>query len=344
MGMFAGLKSRLSGKPTMEQFEKKTIGLPPQEAGPKWVEFAKEHEELRPDNAMYGYRKAAALFRQAGDVDQYIAQSLNYAKAAERVPNYSIAGDGFRVAADNTKEDAREYYSKAGENYRKAGQEAVADRRTTRASDRFASAADSYERAGEYENAIEDYQRSTDIAEKKKHLIRVAKDQGKIAENYLRLNNFEKSAEFFLKHAEAETGRAHVTYSDGFSRAGDAFVKGGNLDQAAEAYLKDSEFSNEPGFGLRNAAECFGKLGNSERVLELLMKEVEDDLAKERAFVAAEVLNLGKVLTKNPRVDAKLKEITVPPGYEKASGALRNTISEELIQKGLEEQAKALGK
>jgi tetratricopeptide (TPR) repeat protein len=341
--MFAGLKSRLSGKPTLEQFEKKTIALPPQEAAPKWVEFAKDHEELRPDNAMYGFRKAAALFRQAGNMDEYIAQSLNYAKAAERVPNYSIAGDGFRVAADHTKEGAKEYFAQAGENYRKAGQEAVADRRTTRASDRFANAADSFERAGEYEKAIEDYQRSTEIAEKKKHLIRVARDQGKIAENYLRLEDFEKSAEFFLSHAEAETGRAHVAYSDGFSRAGDAFVKGGNMNQAAEAYLKDSEFSNEPGFGLRNAAECFAKLGDNARVFELLLKEVEDDMAKERAFVAAEVLALGKILAKDPQIDAKLKEVSIPSGFEKASQALRKTIAEELTQKGLEEQAKAIG-
>jgi tetratricopeptide (TPR) repeat protein len=343
MGLFSGFKSRLSGKPTLEQFERKTVGLPPEQAAADWTEFAKEHEELRPDNAMYGYRRAAALYRQVGDSEQYLAQSLNYAKAAERVPNYPIAGDGFRVAAEGTKEGAEEHYSKSGENYRKAGEAAVADRRPTRAGDMFALAADSFERAKEYEKAIEDYKRSTEIAEKKKHMIRVARDYGKIAENYLRLKDFDQSAEFFLKHAEAETSRAHVAYSDGYSRAGDAYVRAGKLGEAAEAYLKDAEFSNEPGYGYRNTAECYAKLGQGDKIAEYIMKEVEDDLAKERSFVAWQVLKLGKVLAKGDAgIEARMKEVSVPTGFEEASQAVRDTIKRELEEKGLAEEAKAL--
>lgn len=343
MGLFAGFKSRLSGKPTLEQYERKTIGLPPEEAAPKWVEFAKEHEELRPDNSMYGYRKAAALYRQIGDTKEYVAQSLNYAKAAERVPNYPIAGDGYRVVADSTKEGREEFFAKAGENYSSAGQAALEDRRTTRAGDMFASAADSFERAGEYEKAIEDYRKSTEIAEKKKHLIRVARDYGKIAENYVKLKDFENSAEFFVKHAEAETSRAHVAYSDGYSRAGDAYVRAGKFAEAAEAFLKDAEFSREPGYGFRNAAECYQKLGDSAKALEHLMKEVEDDVSKERAFVAWEVLKLGKVFAKDSGdIEAKMKEISVPDGFSKAGEAFRETLKRELEAKGLVDEAKAL--
>ncbi len=343
MGLFAGFKSRLSGKPTLEQFERKTIGLPPEEGAPSWAEFAREHEDLRPDNAMYGYRKSAALYRQTGNTEEYLNQSLNYAKAAERVPEYAIAGDGYKVAADGRKEGATENYAKSGENYRKAGEAAVADRLPTRAGDMFASAADSFERAGEYEKAIEDYKRSTEIAEKKKHLIRVARDYGKIAENYLRLKDFEKSAEYFVKHAEAETSRAHVAYADGYSRAGDAYVKAGNLAEAANAYLKDAEFSNEPGYGYRNAAECYHKLGQSDAVLEHLMKEVDDDLAKKRSFVAREVLRLARALAKDKsKVEARMKEVSVPPGFDKAAEAFRATIRKELEEKGLTDEAKAL--
>ncbi len=344
MGLFAGFKSRLSGKPTLEQFERKTIGLPPEEAAPKWVEFAKDHEDLRPDNAMYGYRKAAALYRHTGNMTEFVNQSLSYAQAAEKVPEHAIAGDGYRVVADHTKEGAEEHYSNAGENYRKAGMAALQDRRTTRAGDMFAAAADSFERAREYDRAIEDYLRSTEITERKKHLIRVARDYGKIAENHLRLKDFEKSAEFFVKHAEAETSRAHVAYSDGYSRAGDAYVRAGKLAEAADAYLKDAEFSNEPGYGFRNAAECFQKLGESEKVVEYLLKEVEDDLPKERDFVAAEVLNLGKAFVKDKsKIEAKLKEIKVPKGFSKAASAFRKTLKTELENKGLGEEAKALG-
>ena len=96
MGIFAGFKSILSGKPTLEQFERKTIGLPPEEADPMWTEFAKVHEDLKPDNAMYGYRRAAALYRQVGNMDEFINQSLLYAQAAERVPQHNIAGDGYK--------------------------------------------------------------------------------------------------------------------------------------------------------------------------------------------------------------------------------------------------------
>lgn len=336
MGIFAGFKSMMSGKPTLEQFEKKTIGLPPEEAASKWTEFAKEHEDLKPDNAMYGYRKAAALFRQVGNVKEFLDQSLNYAKNAERVHKYAIAGDGFSVAARNFPEGAEEYYTKAGENYHKAGEAAEGARRTTRACDMYAAAADSYERAKKYDKAIEDYLKSTSISERKKHLIRVARDYGKVAENYLRLKDFDKSAEFFQKHAEAETSRANVAYSNGYSRAGDAYVRAGKTSEAAEAYIKDAEFSNEPAYGYRNAAECHQKLGDSGKAVEFYLKEVEDDISKERAFIALEVLKLAKTIAKKKsEIEAKMKEIKVPAGFEKASEAFRKTLKRELEQKGL---------
>jgi len=336
MGVLAGFKSRLSGKPTLEQFEKKTIGLPPEEAGPKWVEFAKDHEELKPDDAMYGFRKAAALYRQVGDMKGFVEQSLNYARAAERVPEYAIAGDGFRVAAESQKEGSEQNYAKAGENYHKAGEKAEADRHTTLACDMYAAAADSYERAKDYQKAIEDYLRSTAISERKKHLIRVARDYGKVAENYLRLKDYDKSAEFFLKHAEAETSRANVAYSDGFSRAGAAYVRAGKLDKAAEAYLKHGEFSNEPAYGYRNAAQCYQKLGDSEKAVEYYLKAAEDDIPKGRTFVAAEVLRLARSVAKDKaNIDAKIQETRVPPGFEKAALAFRKTLERELQRKGL---------
>ncbi len=336
MGFLAGLKSRLSGKPTLEQFEKKTIGLPPAEAAPKWVEFAKEHEELKPDDAMYGYRRAAALYREIGDMKAFVQQSLNYAKAAERVPEYAIAGDGFRVAAEYEKEGSEQNYARAADNYRKAGEKAEADRHTTLASDMYAAAADCYERAKDYQKAIENHLKSTAISERKKHLIRVARDYGKVAENYLRLKDYEKSAEFFLKHAEAETSRANVAYSDGYYRAGATYVKAGKLDKAAEAYLKHAEFSNEPAYGYRNAAQCYQKLGDPEKALEYYLKAVDDDLAKGRTFVAAEVLKLARTIAKDKsKIDAKLQEIRVPAGFEKASLEFRKTLGRELQRKGL---------
>ena len=160
MGILSGLKARLAGKPTFEQFERKTVGLPPEEAAPLWVDFAKDHEELKPDEATYGYRRAASLYRQIGDIQKYVEQSLNYAKAAERIPDYAVAGDGYRVVAENTKEGAEQYWAKAGENYNKAGQKAEEDRFTTRACDMYSLAAVSYERAGDYQKAIDNYLKS----------------------------------------------------------------------------------------------------------------------------------------------------------------------------------------
>jgi tetratricopeptide (TPR) repeat protein len=336
MGILSGLKSALAGKPTLEQYERKTTGLPPKEASQKWIEFAEIHKEDSPDNAMYGYRKAAALLRQAGEMEGFTEQSLNYAKAAERVPKYSVAGDGFRVVAEHSAEGAEEFYAQAGENYHKAGESAKADRRTTRAGDMYAAAAEAFEKAKKYEQAIEDYMNSNEIAERKKHLIRVARDQGKIAENYLRLGDFDKAAEYFVKHAEAETGRGHVDYSDGFSRAGDAFVRAGKLNEAAEAYLKDAEFANEPGYGYRNAAECYQKLGETEKAVEHYMKEAEDDLEKDRAFVAWETLKIvHEIAEDKSEVEEKMKEVKVPSGFERASEALGDTLKREFEQKGL---------
>jgi tetratricopeptide (TPR) repeat protein len=344
MGIFSGFKSTLAGKPTVEQFERKTIGLPPEQAAPKWVEFAKEHDPLKPDNSMYGYRRAAALYRQVGATSDFIEQSLNYARAAEKVPNNSVAGDGFRVVAEHTESGTEEHYAKAGDNYRKAGEAAEADRRTTRACDMYAAAADSYERAKQFEEAIKDYAKSTAISERKKHLIRVARDQGRIAENYLRLKDFQKAAEFFVKHAEAETSRAHVDYSDGYSRAGDAYVRAGAVGEAAEAFLKDAEFSSEPAFGFRNAAQCYQKLGDGEKAVELYLKEVEDDLSKDRAFVALEVLGLAKSVGKDKaKIEAEAKKVKVPAGFSKATSAFRATLRKELDEKGLSDEAKALG-
>jgi len=343
MGIFAGLKSRLEGKPTPEQFERKMLGVPPEEAAPRWVEFAKEHEGLKPDNAMYGYRRAAALYRHAGNMKEFVEQSLNYAKAAERVPEYEVAGEGYRVVAENTKEDPQQYFAKAGENYHKAGEAAEADRHTTRACDMYAVAAEAFERAKDYERAINDYLKSTAISERKKHLIRVARDYGKVAENYLRLKDFDKAAEFFIKHAEAETARAHVAYSDGYSRAGDAFVRAGKLQEAAEAFLKDAEFANEPGYGYRNAAECYQALGQDDKAVEYYLKEVEDDLSKGRTFVAAEVLKLASTMAKDKSViEEKMKAAKVPPGFAKATEAFAKTLRKELEEKGLSPEGKKL--
>ncbi len=336
MGILSGLKARLAGKPTFEQFERKTVGLPPEEAAPLWVDFAKDHEELKPDEATYGYRRAASLYRQIGDIQKYVEQSLNYAKAAERIPDYAVAGDGYRVVAENTKEGAEQYWAKAGENYNKAGQKAEEDRFTTRACDMYSLAAVSYERAGDYQKAIDNYLKSTAISERKKHLIRVARDYGKIAENYLRLKEYEKAAEYFTKHAEAETSRAHVAYSDGFFRAARSFVKAGMIDKAAEAFMKHAEFSGEPAYGFRNAAECYQKLGDKEKAVELYLKEVEDDLSKSREFVAKEVLRLaGGIAPDNAEVKEKAASISVPAGFERASAALRETLKRELEEKGL---------
>ncbi len=344
MGLFGGFKSRLSGKPTLEQFERKTIGLPPQEAATNWAEFARDHEELKPDDAMYGYRRAAALFRQLGDTKQFLEQSLNYAKAAERVPNYSVAGDGYKVVADSAEESPEQYYSKAGENYHNAGAEAEGDRRTTLACDMYAAAAESFEKAHDYQKAIDDYLRSTAISERKKHLIRVARDYGKVAENYLRLKDFAKAAEYFLKHAEAETSRAHVAYSDGYARAGDAYVRAGSLSSAAEAYLKHAEFSSEPAYGYRNAAQCYQKLGDIDKAVELYMMEVDDDISKGRFFVASEILRMAKAIAKDKSlVEAKAGGLKPFPGMEKAASSFRKTLKAELERKGLSAEAASLG-
>ena len=336
MGILSGLKARLAGKPTFEQFERKTVGLPPEQAAPLWVEFAKDHEELKPDEATYGYRRAASLYRQLRDTDKYVEQSLNYARTAESVPDYAIAGEGYRVVAENRKENAEQYWAKAGENYNKAGQKAEEDRFTTRAGDMYTLAATSYERAGEYQKAIENYLKSTAISERKKHLERVARDYGKVAENYLRLKEYEKAADYFLQHAEAETSRAHVAYSDGFFRAGRSFVKAGMIDKAAEAFMKHAEFSGEPAYGFRNAAECYQQLGDKDKALELYLKEVEDDLSKSREFVAKEVLKLAAAAAPdNADIRKKVAAVTVPTGFERASAALRETIKRELEEKGL---------
>ncbi len=337
MGILSGIKSALSSKPSLEKYERKTAGLPPKEAAPKWVEFAQQHQEDNPKNAMYGYRRAAALFKETGDTDNFVTHSLNYAKAAERVPRYSIAGDGYRVAAEKMPEEAEKHYAKAGENYHNAGEKAKDDRRTTRACDMYAAAADAFERAKEYQKAIDDYLSSTKISEKKKHLIRVARDYGKVAENYLRLEDYQKSAEYFLKHAEAETDRAHVEYSDGFSRAGQAFVRAGDVEKGADAFLKDAEYANEPAYGYRNAAECYQKMGNNEQSLEYYMKEVEDDIEKNRTFVAWEILeHLKDIAEDTSEIEEKMKSIEVSNEFEDASKAFSDTLKRELEQKGID--------